>query len=188
MGKIFLFILPFSHLPWRHLLALWPQLSVIPPSILWLFFLGKKRPGGSSCLSYSGGCSSSRVYITKGGYSQYLPCQQTVLSALSESVEKAHKRVLAAPRGSILLRNLTLILWTFIKNHSWSLLIHVYGSCIFHLRSYTGGSMLTSHLSSGPLVFLQIPSFLVFLQHQLSVGSEKGYDFFRLMWLFPVIG
>lgn len=125
------------------------------PQHLMTFFLGKKRPGGSSCLSYSGGCSSSRVYITKGGYSQYLPCQQTVLSALSESVEKAHKRVLAAPRGSILFHNLTLILWTFIKNRSWILLIHVYGSHIFHLCSYTGGSMLTSHLSSGTLSFFR---------------------------------
>lgn len=48
--------------------------------------------------------------------------------------------------------------------------------------------MLISHLSSGAPDFPQIPSYLVFLQHQSSIGSEKSYDFFRLIWLFLAIG
>lgn len=75
-----------------------------------------------------------------------------------------------------------------LKNHSWILLSHLDGSPVFCPCSHTGGWMLISHLSPGAPDFPQIPSYLVFLQHQSSIGSEKSYDFFRLIWLFLAIG
>lgn len=64
-----------------------------------------------------------------------------------------------------------------LKNHSWILLSHLDGSPVFCPCSHTGECMLISHLSSGAPDFPQIPSYLVFLQHQSSIGSEKSYDF-----------